>query len=122
MGIGDRDRHLDESLATIDLTAELAGLHADESWHHAGRQAKTLIKGDDLRVVLIAMHPDARMAAHHAPGRITIQVLAGALTLQIAERRVELGIGQLLTLGPGVVHDVEAREESAFLLMIAWPR
>jgi quercetin dioxygenase-like cupin family protein len=121
MGLGNHNRHLDEPLATLDLMAELAQLHAEEPWQHAGRQAKTLIKADDLRVVLIAMHPEAHLAAHHAPGRITIQVLAGAITVQVAERRVELGVGQVLTLGAGVVHDVKAREESAFLLTIAWP-
>jgi hypothetical protein len=33
-----------------------------------------------------------------------------------------LSAGQLLVMDCGVLHDVEAVEESAFLLTIAWPR
>ena len=115
------DRHLAEPLLALDLAAELGLLYGDEPWPQGGRHARTLIKDRDLRVVLIAMHAGARLAAHHAPGRITIQPLRGRITVGVGARRVELAPDQLLTLGPGVVHDVEAQESSAFLLTIAWP-
>lgn len=115
------DRHLADALLTLDLLAELARLRAEETWLRTGRHARTLVKDADLRVVLVALREGMRMEEHHAPGRITIQTLAGRLALRVADRTVDLPTGHVLTLGPAIPHDVEAREESAFLLTIAWP-
>jgi len=79
------------------------------------------VKDADLRVVLVALGKGGRMEEHHAPGRITIQTLAGRLNLRVMGRTVALPTGHVLTLGPAIPHDVEALEESAFLLTIAWP-
>ncbi len=114
-------RHLADSLQALDLAEELAQLRDEAMWHRAGRHARTLVKDADLRVVLIALRAGNRMEEHHAPGRITIQALVGRLALRVGERTVALPAGHVLTLGPGIPHDVEAREESAFLLTIAWP-
>lgn len=114
-------RHLADSLLTIDVPTELARLHGEETWQRTGRHARTLVKDADLRVVLIALRAGVRMEEHHAPGRITVQTLAGRLSLRVGDRTVDLPVGHILTLGPAIPHDVEAREESAFLLTIAWP-
>ena len=114
-------RHLADPLQALDLAEELARLRDEATWRRAGRHARTLVKDADLRVVLIALGPGTRMEEHHAPGRITIQTLAGRLALRVGEQTVALPAGHVLTLGPGIPHDVEAREESAFLLTIAWP-
>jgi len=113
--------HLADPLLALDIPAELARLRDEETWRRTGRHARTLIKDADLRVVLIALGAGMRMEEHHAPGRITVQTLAGRLTLHAAGQTVDLPVGHVLTLGPAVPHDVEAREESAFLLTIAWP-
>lgn len=114
-------RPLDERVSAIDLAAELAEMRGGAPARRGGRHARTLVKDSDLRVVLIALPRGARMEEHHAPGRITIQTLTGRLQLQVAGQTVELPAGRLLTLGRAVPHDVEALEESAFLLTIAWP-
>ncbi len=113
--------HLADSLLALDIPAELALLHDEEGWQRTGRHARTLVKDADLRVVLIALQAGVRMEEHHAPGRITIQTLAGRLTLRVAGQAVDLPLGHLLTIGATIPHDVEAQEESAFLLTIAWP-
>jgi quercetin dioxygenase-like cupin family protein len=113
--------HLADPLMALDLSAELARLRDEETWRRTGRHARTLVKDADLRVVLIALGAGMRMEEHHAPGRITVQTLAGRLALRAAGQIVDLPVGHVLTLGPAIPHDVEAREESAFLLTIAWP-
>lgn len=121
---GDATRpglHLADPLLTLDIPAELAQLRDEETWQRTGRHARTLVKDADLRVVLIALGEGMRMEEHHAPGRITVQTLAGRLTLRAEGQTVDLPVGHVLTLGPAIPHDVEAREESAFLLTIAWP-
>ena len=40
----------------------------------------------------------------------------------MANRKVTLSTGHLLVLDCGVLHDVEALEESALLLTISWRR
>jgi len=114
-------QHLADPLLTFDLDAELMAMRAQESWKRSGRHAKTLVKDPDLRVVLIALQPGARLEEHHAPGRITIHTLSGHLTIRVNQRTIELPAGQVLTIARSVPHDVEARGESAFLLTIAWP-
>jgi len=49
-------------------------------------------------------------------------VIQGKIRVHLPEDRLnELEPGELLTLDRCLEHDVEALEESAFLLTIAWP-
>ncbi len=104
----------------FDLPREVAQLHAQTAWHHGDRNAKTLVKGPDFRIVLIALRAGSRMEEHQAAGRISVQTLAGHLRLQIAGTSVDLPEGRLASLEPAMPHAVEAVEESAFLLTMAW--
>jgi quercetin dioxygenase-like cupin family protein len=104
----------------FDLPAEVHRLHAETTWH-TGQNAKTLIKYDDFRVVLIALAAKARMQEHKNEGRISVHVLSGHIQLKASGRTFNLRAGGLLALDQGVSHDVDALEESAFLLTIAWP-
>ena len=113
--------HLADPLQSLDLWAELFRLRDEETWRRTGRHARTLVKDVDLRVVLVTLRAGMRMEEHHAPGRITIQTLTGWIVLQTGERSIDLPAGRLLTLGPAIAHAIEAREETAFLLTIAWP-
>lgn len=86
-----------------------------------GHTAKTLVKYDNFRVVLIIMNTGARVHEHRTEGRISVQCLAGCIRFRTAEQSVELSAGQMLTLESDIPHDVEAVSDSAFLLGIAWP-
>jgi len=48
-------------------------------------------------------------------------VLKGSIRFVVADKTHELRTGNLLTLGASIKHEVEATEDSAFLLTIAWP-
>ena len=103
-----------------DLTRELEQLHGEPAWNR-GHNAKTLVKYDDFRVVLIALKARARLPRHHNKGRISIQPVAGHILVRAEGRTFDLPRGTLLALDQHLPHDVEALEESAFLLTIAWP-
>lgn len=123
-GVGHEsiDGTLSGPLLQFDLASELDQLHRDESWlHPAGRSSKTLVKYPDLRIVLIAMKANTRMHEHTAAGRISVHSLNGHIRLQLPERVVDLPAGYLLALDQCVPHDVEATEDSAFLLTLSWP-
>lgn len=106
----------------FSLASELDQLHRDESWlPPTGRSSKTLVKYPDLRIVLIAMKANTRMHEHTAAGRISVHTLNGHIRVRLPERVVDLPAGNLLALDQCVSHDVEASEDSVFLLTLSWP-
>jgi quercetin dioxygenase-like cupin family protein len=104
----------------FNLTRELDQLHGEPEWN-SGQNAKTLVKYDDFRVVLTALKARARLAKHQTKGRISIQTVAGHILVRAEGRTFDLPAGTLLALDQNLPHDVEALEESAFLITIAWP-
>ena len=106
--------------SSLDLAEELAGSRKHKPWK-SGLYSKLLLKADDLRLVLIAMEAGAKIKEHHADGSISIHALEGTLCIHVLAQAQELHAGQILTLASGIKHDVEAREDAAFLLTISWP-
>ena len=72
-------------------------------------------------VSVSALKAGARIAQHKAPGQLTIQTVSGYLRCQAARTDTDLPAGHLLALEQNVSHEVEAIEESVFLLTIASP-
>jgi quercetin dioxygenase-like cupin family protein len=105
----------------FDLTREVEQLHGEPEWTN-GQNAKTLVKYDDFRVVLIALKARARLPEHQTKGRLSIQTVAGHIVVRAEDRTFDLPRGSVIALDRGLPHDVEALEESACLLTIAWPR
>jgi quercetin dioxygenase-like cupin family protein len=105
----------------FDLADEVSRLRSEPAWLQGDRNAKTLVKQPDFRVVLTVMRTGARLAHHDTAARLTLHVLSGRLSLRLLGTTAELSQGHLLVLDRDVRHDVEAVEESAFLLTLAWP-
>lgn len=110
---------VDES-AQFDLTREIADSETRKPWP-AGHYAKTLFKKADFRTVLITMEPASKMKEHHADGTISVHVLKGQIRFTTQGKAHEMPAGSLLTLGASIPHEIEAIEDSAFLLTISWP-
>jgi quercetin dioxygenase-like cupin family protein len=104
----------------FDLAAETEQLRKEKSYQD-GRNGKTLVKEPTFRVVLIVLKGGARLEEHHAAAPVSVQTVAGHLRLHAPGGIVDLPAGHLLVLERDVPHDVEALEETAFLLTIAWP-
>jgi len=103
-----------------NLREEIEKLKAAPSWQQlSGRSSAALVKYPDLRIVLMLMKAGTRMGKHHAEGRIAIHVIQGKIRFHLTEgESVDLSAAELLTVERGVEHDVEAFEESAFLLTV----
>jgi|ERR1051326_1458842 quercetin dioxygenase-like cupin family protein len=112
---------LSAPLLTFDLAAEIEQLNGEEHWVKDGRISKTLVKHSDFRIVLMFMKAGTLMQEHKTDARISIHALSGRLLIKLDEQTVELPAGNLLVLEKGLSHDVNAVEESAFLLSISWP-
>ena len=106
----------------FDLGEEIDQQRKEDSWLHGiGRSSKTLVKHDDLRIVLISMKANTQIHEHKATARISIQTLTGHVLLRVVGRTVDLPAGHLLTLDQGLPHDLEALEDSSLLLTLSWP-
>ena len=98
----------------IDQLLQEAGAASDHN-------AKTLIKYGDFRVVLTVLRARGRIPSHHTRGRISIHVVRGHMHLRAEGRTFDLRAGSLVALDRGVAHDVDALEDSAFLITVVLP-
>jgi quercetin dioxygenase-like cupin family protein len=105
----------------FSLSSEIEKLKSEQEWDTNGRNSKTLVKHPDFRIVLTILKRDTRLKEHRTAGRISLQPLSGRIRVHLQEVTYNIGAGQLLALDRSVAHDVEALEDSAFLITIAWP-
>lgn len=107
-----------------NIRAELEKLKSAPAWQQpAGRSSETLVKYADFRVVLVTLKQGSHVNQHHADGPVSVYCLQGKIRLRMPDGQGrELAAGDILALERGVQHDVEAVEESAFLLTIAWSK
>lgn len=113
------DRLLDAELVEIDLNSFRKQIKEEQAWIDGDRNAITIFKSNEMRLVLIAMHAGAELKTHTAPGIISVQVLEGEVIFGTAEKTTNLTEGQMVTLHKGVPHSVLAKKESTFLLTLS---
>jgi quercetin dioxygenase-like cupin family protein len=109
-----------KNLEEFDLAKEMMYSEQKRPWP-MGHFARTLFKKPDFRMVLISMDKGSIVNEHHADGTISVQVLKGSIRFTAQGDDHGLQVNGVLMLGPSIKHKVEALEESAFLLTIAWP-
>lgn len=109
-----------DGIAQFDLPSEIASAETRKPWT-TGVFSKTLVKEQDMRVVLSMMEPGAHMKSHHADGSMSVQVLLGTVHLRAQAEDHELHSGQMMTLLPSINHDLKASEPSAVLFTLSWP-
>ena len=114
-------QHLTGIQLAFDLAAESAQLRVERGYREGDRNANTLVKAEDFRIVLITLHAGARVQEHHEAGPVAIQTLSGHVRLRVGGETTDLPAGHLLALAANTAHDVEALEDSVFLVTLAWP-
>ena len=102
---------LGHKVALVDLDAEIDLLRREETYHRVGRNAKTLIKRPDFRVVLTAIRGGTRVAEHAAAGPLTVETLRGRIRMRLPGGEVDLDPGRLLTLERNQRHDDQGIED-----------
>ena len=100
----------------FDIAAEIDALkHAPTN---KGRSTRMLVSFRQLRVLLVHMEKCSRWEEHVAPGRITLQVLRGHVQMDVEGEVVDLPAGRLAALGTRIPHNLNALEQSVFLLTV----
>jgi quercetin dioxygenase-like cupin family protein len=112
--------------ATSGPVLDLNLMMLAEQLRHEGawsdvRNSRTLVKHGDFRVILTSMRAGARLHKHHARGTVLIQVLSGRIPARVLDEVLEVPAGHALSLDPHLEHEIEAIDESALLITIAWP-
>ncbi|MGV3686814.1 MAG: cupin domain-containing protein [Daejeonella sp.] len=113
------DRPINAELIEIDLIAAKQQIRNEAPWENSDRNAITLFKNENMRIVMIALHDGAEMKTHTASGVISVQVLEGGISFRTEKKSSDINEGQMVTLQAGVPHSVFARSESVFLLTLA---
>jgi quercetin dioxygenase-like cupin family protein len=112
-------RAVSGSALRFDLPEQIRLLKSETGWKTNDRQAKTLLQEKPYRVVLTALKSGTVIKEHRALGWTTVQTLEGHVKVRFATGDVaDLPAGALLAMEPNLAHDVEAIEESVFLLSI----
>lgn len=103
----------------IDLAAAACQLRQESTWS-GQRNAVTLVKHRDFRLVLVALKPGARLARHGVRGSVLIQVLTGRVRVGIYGQDLSLTAGQIVSLDPQLDHEVTAVNDALLLITIGW--
>jgi quercetin dioxygenase-like cupin family protein len=104
-------------MLTVKWQSELERLLRDNTGEN-GRLSKTIVKYPNFSVVLMVMKSKATFPEHRSAGRISVQVLKGHIQMHVLGNLVDLPAGHLVALDREVLHDVEALDDSAFMLTI----
>lgn len=112
------NRMMDGPMVSIDLPLFMEQIKEEKTWKDGKRNAITVFKTNELRIVLIALHEGSEMARHVADGIISVQVLEGRMQFKTDQQSVELAKGQMLVLHEAIFHSVKAIQETLFLLTV----
>ena len=107
-----------EQSAAQDLAGIASQIRLEAPYQRGGHGAQTVLREDDLRVVVLALKAGAVIPEHQAHATGALHVIAGRVRLSLAARSVELATGQLVAIARGAPHSVEALEESALVLTL----
>lgn len=104
----------------FNLTNEIERLRQAEAWQN-GTSRTRLVRFPEFRISLTAMKAGAKIELHQNLGRISVQTVDGHIRMHAGDRTFDLPKGRVLVLDRSVPHDVEALNDSAFLLTVAQP-
>jgi len=113
-----KGRTLKTPMLNFSIDKEIAQLKKETAWINGDRNAVTLQKNSNLRVVLISLRKGATLHEHKVEGPITLFVLSGRMNFIAREEKIIVGNNEFIVLEKATPHDVEALEDTTFILTI----
>lgn len=113
-----KGRALKAPLLTFSTEKETAKLKKETAWINGDRNAVTLQKNSNLRVVLISLRNGSSLQEHKVDGPITLFVLSGKMSFLAGKKTVKVKTNELIVLEKAIPHDVKALEDTTFILTI----
>ncbi len=115
-------RPLMEGLMLFGLREEIEGLRSEGPYVDGDRNAATLAKEVDFRVLLSVLRSGATLDEQDGDARASIQVLDGSAALRVDAEESEMETGDIAVIDSGRPWFLTARTDCAVLLTLAWPR
>ena len=112
---GDR---LDPTQQFMDLAATATALAAEAHPAVDGHRQMTLFRRGPVTLIEFVFAPGGHLKEHQADGVVTLHALSGRLGVAVDGTTHELNAGQLLALGPKILHSVTAVAASTMLLTV----
>jgi quercetin dioxygenase-like cupin family protein len=113
-----KGRALKAPLLTFSIDKETTKLKKETAWINGDRNAVTLQKNSNLRVVLISLRKGSSLQKHKVDGPITLFVLSGKMSFLAGKKSVKVKTNELIVLEKAIPHDVKAMEDTTFILTI----
>ena len=110
------DRDLLQQLSFDVIGREL---REEEAYEKTSKNARTLVRGSEFSIVLVAMKKGARLKEHHSSGPATAVVLEGEIDFFCPDegKTFQLCQSQSVVFSSAVQHSVEAKKESLLLVV-----
>lgn len=105
-------------IESFPLKAMARQLMDEDAFAESGRNALTLVRGDEMTVVLTVIRAGTALHEHRAPGPATVILLSGNIRMLGGDEKMPLEPGSAVSFTADVLHAVEAVEDSAFLIVI----
>lgn len=80
-------RQLAGAVLSFDMGQEIASQKQEDSWQRGDRNARTLVEGPGLRIVLTVLRAGARIPEHRTDRPVAIQALEGYVRVESPTRR-----------------------------------
>ena len=108
------------TIEAFDLQALGKQLMTETPFTQHGRNGLTLVRADDLTMVLTVAKAGKVIQEHTSQGPTAILVLVGSITLTAAgdSKGQALEQGMAAAMASNVAHSVEAHTDSVFLIII----
>ncbi len=106
-----------ESFPLADMGREL---ETHDEYHRSGVAGVTLVRDEQLTLMLVALRKGAVMREHRAPSAGSVVLLSGAVDFLAGEDgpEIELMAGSLAVFSADLAHAVRAREDARYLVVI----
>ena len=121
-GSDSRDsRQLRQPLMRFAVLDEIARLAGEPEWNSTDRNSIVLAKDARFRMMLSVLRRGARLSDDDGEATFSLQLVTGSVTVMRGGEQLQLAPGEIAVVEAGASWSVEAAEESAVLMTLAWP-
>lgn len=108
-------------LVRFDVAEEAARLRGEVEYLDGDRNAKTLVKAGDFRLVLVAFRKGAEFDESDQRGTLALQAIEGRVALRVGQEGMEIVEGQVAVVHAGHPWTAVAATDGLLLIHLSWP-
>lgn len=112
------ERKIDSPVLVIDIPRFISQIKDETTWEERNRNAITVFKTQSMRIVLVALHKDARMETQRPENVFSLQVLKGKVIVKTDFTTTEVDKEMMVALHDKISYTITALKKSIFLLTV----